>query len=178
MPEKINQNFSKIISSSFFLLFFLVPLFFLPLTSEIFEINKMLLSYALGVTIFWAWASKAFLGKNKNFEKTPLFWPLFTFWFSQLLATVFSIHPRTSLLGYYTRLNGGLFSLTLYLFLYFAFINNSENGQKTKRLFLGANLGAAFLVCSYGILQHYGIDDQFWVQDVKRRVFSTLGQPN
>ena len=178
MPEKINQNFSKIISSSFFLLFFLVPLFFLPLTSEIFEINKMLLSYALGVTIFWAWASKAFLGKNKNFEKTPLFWPLLAFWLSQLLATVFSIHPRTSLLGYYTRLNGGLFSLTLYLFLYFAFINNSENSQKTKRLFLGANLGAAFLVCSYGILQHYGIDEQFWVQDVKRRVFSTLGQPN
>ena len=177
MPEKINRSLSKIISSSFFLLFFLVPIFFLPLTSEIFEINKMLLSFVLGVTIFWAWASKAFLEKNKNFEKTPLFWPLLIFWFSQGLATVFSIHPRTSLLGYYTRLNGGLFSLTLYLFLYFAFINNSDS-QKTKKLFLGANFSALFLVCSYGILQHYGIDDQFWVQDVKRRVFSTLGQPN
>jgi len=174
---KISQSFSSFISISFFLLFFLVPIFFLPLTSEIFEINKMLLSFILGATIFWAWASKAFLGRNKNIKKTPLFWPLLVFWLSQGLATIFSIHPRTSLLGYYTRLNGGLLSLTLYIFLYFAFVNNSDD-QKNKSLFLSANLGALFLACSYGVLQHYGIDDQFWVQDVKNRVFSTLGQPN
>ena len=30
----------------------------------------------------------------------------------------------------------------------------------------------------YGFLEHFGIDDELWVQDVAHRVFSTLGQPN
>ena len=115
------------------------------------------------------------MGKNKNLEKT-LFGPCLLFGFPSF-GHRFLNSSSHLLTCYYTRLNGVLFSLTLYLFIYFALINNSDS-QKTKKLFLGANFSALFLVCSYGILQHYGIDDQFWVQDVKRRVFSTLGQPN
>jgi putative inorganic carbon (hco3(-)) transporter len=33
-------------------------------------------------------------------------------------------------------------------------------------------------VAIYGILEHFGIDKNLWVQDVQSRVFSTLGQPN
>lgn len=39
-------------------------------------------------------------------------------------------------------------------------------------------LASGFLVAAYGILEHFGIDEQYWVQDVKNRVFSTMGQPN
>jgi len=39
-------------------------------------------------------------------------------------------------------------------------------------------VASAFLVSIYGILEHYGIDRNLWVQDVQSRVFSTLGQPN
>ena len=34
------------------------------------------------------------------------------------------------------------------------------------------------IVSLYGILEHFGIDENYWVQDVRNRVFSTLGQPN
>ncbi len=39
-------------------------------------------------------------------------------------------------------------------------------------------LSSAMLVSIYGVLQHFGIDKEVWVQDVQNRVFSTLGQPN
>ncbi|MBI2036711.1 O-antigen ligase family protein, partial [Candidatus Microgenomates bacterium] len=34
------------------------------------------------------------------------------------------------------------------------------------------------IVAFYGVLEHFGIDKDYWVQDVQNRVFSTLGQPN
>lgn len=39
-------------------------------------------------------------------------------------------------------------------------------------------LSSAVLVSLYGVLEHFGIDKDLWVQDVTSRVFSTLGQPN
>ncbi|MFW6110229.1 MAG: O-antigen ligase family protein [Patescibacteria group bacterium] len=39
-------------------------------------------------------------------------------------------------------------------------------------------LTTGFLVSIYGIGQHFGIDNSYWIQDSTLRVFATLGQPN
>ena len=39
-------------------------------------------------------------------------------------------------------------------------------------------LASTVIVSLYGIAEHFGIDANAWVQDVRNRVFSTLGQPN
>src|SRR5581483_7547159 len=39
-------------------------------------------------------------------------------------------------------------------------------------------LTSGIFVSLYGVLEHFGIDKDYWVQDVQNRVFSTLGQPN
>ena len=41
-----------------------------------------------------------------------------------------------------------------------------------------AILSSATIVSLYAIFQHFGIDRDFWIQDVETRVFSTQGQPN
>jgi len=53
----------------------------------------------------------------------------------------------------------------------------SDLGFRIYRLLL-ITLLSGFLVSLYGILEHFGIDKNIWVQDVQNRVFSTLGQPN
>ncbi|PIS15352.1 hypothetical protein COT63_00485 [Candidatus Shapirobacteria bacterium CG09_land_8_20_14_0_10_38_17] len=179
MPKKIGSLAQKIIESSFYLLFFLTPLFLTTVNYELFEFNKMLLAYGLATIILSAWIVKIILQKKIIFQKTPLFWPLLLFLGSQIAATIYSIDLHTSIFGYYTRLNGGLLSIITYLILYFAFTSNINQAHpKFIHRCLTALTAAAFLVCSYGILEHFGIDDQYWVQDVKTRVFSTLGQPN
>jgi len=223
----------KIIEYSFYLLFALVPLILTPWNYELFEFNKMLLTYALTVIIIAAWLTKSNLVKKFIFRRTPLDIPILLFLGSQVVSTIFSIDHHTSFFGYYSRFNGGLLSIISYILLYYAFVSNFTSRQGTIRkersgkddpektirdrkkstipdrknsgskefrigeipdrknsgskefrigeipdriikimLFTGA------LISLYGILEHFGIDANYWVQDVQNRVFSTLGQPN
>jgi O-antigen ligase len=50
--------------------------------------------------------------------------------------------------------------------------------SKSTKTTLLSTVFTTVLVSVYGVLQHFGIDDDTWVQDVKNRIFSTLGQPN
>jgi len=162
--------------AAFILLFFLTPLILTTVNYELFEFNKMLFVYLLTITTLFLWAMKVISGQKFNLSATPLLKPFSFFLFIQILATIFSISPRTSFFGYYTRLNGGLLSSIAYFILYLALTNNFS--RQEAKTFLKTLMGSAFFVASYGVLEHWGIDARYWVQDVKRRVFSTLGQPN
>lgn len=176
MSEKIVGWCDGIITKSFYLLFFLVPLILTPYNYELFEYNKMMTTYVLTTFIMTAWVIKMILKKEIKIARTPLDLPLLLFLFSQIISTFFSIDPHVSLFGYYSRFNGGLFSTISYILLYCAFVTNFPK-EKIKTLLKTALL-SGFLVSIYGILEHFGIDKDIWVQDVQNRVFSTLGQPN
>jgi len=158
------------------ILVFFVPIILLPFTSELFEFNKIILVYILTILIVGSWAAKTILQRKFIFRRTILDIPLLFFLFSQIVSTIASFDGRTSLLGYYSRFNGGLSSSLCYGLLYWAWVSNINTKKTIKALrFLLASAG---LVSLYGILEHFGIDKDIWVQDVAARVFSTLGQPN
>src|SRR5258708_255262 len=98
---------TKILTYSFYILFFFTPLFFTPLNSELFEFNKMMLIYFLTTIITGAWFIRMLQEKKFLLRKTPLDLPLAFFLLSQIFSTITSIDPHTSLWGYYSRLNGG-----------------------------------------------------------------------
>ncbi|MBU0618782.1 O-antigen ligase family protein [Patescibacteria group bacterium] len=172
----LTKTCNQIITYSFYALFFLVPLILSPWNFELFEFSKMLLVYSLTIVITAAWLIKMLVRRRINFQATPLAIPLLIFFASQLISTVLSIEPHTSIWGYYSRSHGGLLSTISYLLLYWAFVSNMS--KKTALSALHRLLGSAALIAGYGILEHFGIDAQYWVQDVRNRVFSTLGQPN
>lgn len=166
----------KTINYLFALLFFLVPLVLFPETSELFEFNKMVLTYALTVLIAFVWLSRMVVERKIIFKRTFLDIPLVIFLLSQLLSTLVSVDTRTSFLGYYSRFHGGLLSTISYTVLYWAYVSNIKRKGVKKSFY--ALFASALVVSIYGILQHFGIDAHIWVQDVQSRVFSTLGQPN
>lgn len=166
----------RVIRWSYIALFTLVPIIFLPWTSELFEFNKIILTYALTTIIVGAWAIRCILEGRRIFTPTPLDLPLLIFLISQSLSLLFSIDMRTSVFGYYGRWNGGLLSLASYALLYWALVSNLD--KKFLPRLIGWLLVGSSAVAVYGIAQHYGIDAKIWVQDVQNRVFSTLGQPN
>jgi len=147
-----------------------------PWNYELFEFNKMLTVYFFALLIGASWLTKMILEKKFIFKRT--FWdiPLIIFFASQLISTIFSIDRHTSFWGYYSRFNGGLASTISYLVLYWAFVSNFNRKQALATLRI--SLLSTLLVSLYGIAEHFGIDTEKWVQDVKSRVFSTLGQPN
>lgn len=166
---------TKIIRFSFYLLFILVPLILTPWNYELFEYNKMVITYGIAVIILGAWIVKMFSDRQIRIAKTPLDIPIVLFVLSQLVSTVFSMDPHVSWFGYYSRFNGGMWSVLTYVALYYAFLSNVDV-FKTRLAKVILTTGA--VVAFYGVAEHFGIDKNLWVQDVQNRVFSTLGQPN
>jgi putative inorganic carbon (HCO3(-)) transporter len=184
---KLDSQLKKTIVLLFSGLFFFVPLFFTSVNSELFEFNKIILTYGFTCLIVGAWVARMAIQKKFLFKKTPLDIPLIIFLASQLLSLFFSIDQHTSFWGYYSRFNGGLLSLVAYSLLYWAFVSNCEAKDVLK--VLKTSLASALIVSIYGILEHFGhsfsclmftgnFDVGCWVQDVRNRVFASLGQPN
>jgi O-antigen ligase len=170
------QKIEKAIYFSFSLLFFLLPLIVIPVTSELFEFNKIVFLYILTTIITSFWLAKIIISQKLTFKKTPLDLPIITFLLANLISTYFSIDRHMSIFGYYSRFNGGLLSIVSYTLLYFAFVNNIKKEKVID--FIKITFASSVIVCLYAILQKAGIDKNIWVQDVQNRVFSTLGQPN
>ena len=189
MSNKISPICDKVIKYSFYLLFFLIPLILTPWNYELFEFNKMILTYLLTTIIVAAWLVKMARARRFLFRRTVLDIPLILFFASQFISTLFSIDRHISLWGYYSRFNGGLFSTISYLLLYWAYVSNLDK-KKTMRV-VRYTLISAILVCFWGIPAHFGYDptcllftghlgvDCWTAQFQPRlRIFSTLGQPN
>lgn len=177
----------KLLLLQFHLLIILVPLFFSSVNDELFEFNKMLLVYAFAATIATTWITKMIIARKVIWKRTPLDIPILLFFLSQVVSTVLSIHPRTSLIGYYSRFNGGLLSLISYLVLFYAAAGNMT--QKNVKAILKTLLLSGVIVSLYAFPEHFGaspscflishrITVDCWVQDVQSRVFGTFGQPN
>lgn len=184
---KITPKF--LITSSFNLLIFSVPLYFRFVNEELFEFNKMILVYALTTVIVFFWLVRMIMEKRLILKKTPLDFPLAAFVFSQFVSTIFSIHPHTSWFGYYSRFNGGFLSTITYVLLFYAFVSNFR--KKDLGSFFLSTFISGTMVSFYGILEHFGhsfsclmlpsgrsFGVDCWVQDVQSRVFASFGQPN
>jgi len=187
--NKLSGLCAPIIRISFGLLFILVPLILSPWNYELFEYNKMMVTYCLTAIILGAWTVKMIVDGEIRIKRTPLDIPIFLFALSQFISTIFSMDPHISWFGYYSRFNGGMVSVLTYIALYYAFVSNffptNENTQRNPKnvppfplRILQAMLVTGLVVSLYGIAEHFGIDKNLWVQDVQSRVFSTLGQPN
>ena len=178
----------NVIEYSFYSLFFFVPLIWLPLNSELFELNKITVTYILASIIFGAWVVKAIDEKKLYLKKTPLDIFILLFLVANILATIFSIDWYMSFFGYYSRFNGGLLSTITYIFLYYALITHFDKPKIVKLLLVG--FATSVLVSIYAILQHpnplfraddgsfRGIDQGYWDLQSHLRSFSFLGQQN
>jgi putative inorganic carbon (HCO3(-)) transporter len=136
----------------------------------------MMVTYAIAICIAAVWIIQMIREREIRIAKTPLDIPIIFFFLSQLISSLLSIDPHVSWMGYYSRFNGGMWSVVTYIILYYAFVTN-VTAQSIPR-YIRVIIGSAVVVSLYAILERLGIDKHLWVQDVQNRVFSTLGQPN
>ncbi len=186
-PLPVAARLPSVIRWIVYLTLLLTPFLFTWVNEELFEFPKMLLVYALvcaGITlavIDHAWRN------DWHWPRSKFDWLIGGFIVSQVLATVFSIHPRTSWLGYYTRFNGGLLSTLTFVGLYYLVIRYFSPRQlmRLSKVVVAVGVAAAL----YALPEHFGhspscllIAKSFtvscWVQEVQFRVFGTFGQPN
>jgi len=184
---------NKIIKHLYFFLFFFTPLIMCPLTSELFEFNKMLFIYLVATFIAFFWFLKMILLKKIILKKTPLDCFIFIFLLSQIVSTFFSIDFHTSFFGYYGRFNGGLLSIFTYIILFYGFVSNfsKKTDEDWVDLLLKTSLISSTIVILWGLPGKFGhdlscliftgrFDNSCWTEQFRpaERMFSTLGQPN
>ncbi len=178
---------TRLINFCFYLLFFLTPLIWTPINSELFEFNKMLFVHFLRAVILGCWVILMIRNRKLLINRTPLDFFIALFLLANILSTYFSIDVHTSLWGYYSRSNGGLRSTISFILLYYAFI--SVGPVKNVAKVIRAALFGGLFVSLWAIPEHLGVSyscliltgqatASCWVQDVQARVFATLGQPN
>ncbi len=170
------KNISKIIKFLYLTILFLTPFIFTFFNSELFEVPKMYFVYLITAIITFLHLINWIAGKIPLYKKNILSLFFLIFLISQTICTITSIDVHTSFFGYYSRLNGGLLSIICYFLLYICLLPYLD--EKLKTHIIITSLLSGFIVSIYGILEHFGIDKNLWVQDVQSRVFSTLGQPN
>ncbi len=169
-------DIKKTIFWLFFCLFFLLPLVFTPYNFELFEFNKTIILFAFAVLIGGLWLLACIKEKKCLYQPNLLTWPLLFFLLSQIISTITSSDKYMSLWGYYSRFHQSLLHTLAYLILFGAYVTWMDK-KKTIKIFQALSV-SVILISLYGLGQHFGIDANYWIQDVKNRVFSTLGQPN
>ncbi|MFH2118402.1 MAG: O-antigen ligase family protein [Candidatus Paceibacterota bacterium] len=181
------MNLVSLIITLYHGLFLLTPFIFTWTNSELFQISKMLFVYGFAIAIGTLWIMRMIIEKRFIWRKHPAVLLILIFLAGQAVATLFSIHLRTSLLGYYSRLNGGFLSSLAYAVLFLGLLNNVPKKQILPLLL--TNIVAASLVALYALPEHFGVSPSCylmyqevgvncWKQDVQTRVFGTFGQPN
>jgi len=186
MPTKLSKYCDGIIEAGWLAAVIVVPVFFNVYSSRIFEPDKITLLRTIALVILAAWIVKLLdqggfqwdlVPKGTSWFKTvrqiPLIVPVLAVAIVYIIATVFSVTPRVSLLGSYQRLQG-TYTTFSYLVVFAAMVGNLRRRAQVERL-ITTMIITSLPVSLYGILQRYQIDPVPWAGDVTIRVASNMG---
>jgi len=134
----------------------LMPLFFLPITTEFFEFNKQVLLIMGTILLMVAWALKIVVGKQVEISKSIIDIPLLAFLGVTLLATIFSQSKADSIYGstgrWFPSLLGCI-TLTLFYYLVSSGVDSIKNIKSIVNTFIIATTVNTFIT----ILSYFGI---------------------
>ena len=186
MPTKLSRYCDGIMEAAWLAAVILVPVYFNIYSSRIFEPDKIALLRSLALLILGAWSVKLVNEGGFRWEqlkpegshfkfitKIPLIAPVIALAILYILATIFSVTWRVSLLGSYQRLQGTYTTLS-YLVIFASMIANLRSRAQVERLITTIVL-TSLPVALYGILQRYKIDPIPWGGDTTIRIASSMG---
>ncbi|MFA5188641.1 MAG: hypothetical protein WC460_04750 [Patescibacteria group bacterium] len=126
----------------------LLPLFFIPLTTQFLEYSKVILFYLLVVLGCIFWLVKIFITKKLNLQTKWLDIPIIIFLLVYFLASLFSFDAYQSFLGRYLQIDFSFLTfvfLTLFYFLTSRFI---KTVQEIKTIFYCLTVSSLLLIIS------------------------------
>ncbi len=133
-----------VIKYGLYLLIFLIPLFFLPLNTNILELNKQLLLVVFALLLLIAWIGKMIAKGQMTMKKSWLNIGLALFAIVYLVSAILSKNLYQSLVGSGGVISESFFSLLALLIIFFVAVNNFKNRRDI--------LNAVFVLVCSGLL--------------------------
>ena len=156
MKEQLISIFEKIIEGGIIILAFLLPLFFLPITTDFFEFPKQLFLFFVVGILTVIWLIKMILERSIRILHNPLTVPILVFLGAFSVSTILSVHRFSSIFGPYPRLHGGLVSLVVYILIFFLIVSNIKEKKQIYRILTALSV-SGFLLAIIGILNFFDI---------------------
>lgn len=128
---------NKITLWSMYLIAFLLPIFYLPFTAEVIEINKQFLLYFLVIVALVSWLMGGIMDKKLSFVRTSLEIPLAIFLAITFISTLISVDRRVSFWGDYRSLSFGMVPLLFYTLLFVLALNTINTVKRLKTMLVG-----------------------------------------
>jgi tetratricopeptide (TPR) repeat protein len=153
--------YDRIIKWCLYLIVFLVPIFFLPLTSDFLELPKALLFYFLVLVAVLAWLTKMVVKKEIVFTRTFLDIPIIIFGLVYVASTIFSIDRYHSLVGAPGYFGETLLTVLFLIFFYFLATNNIRSRKEVLRL-VAAFLVSLALIIIFNLFKIFGSNFLPW----------------
>ncbi|MFC1621876.1 O-antigen ligase family protein, partial [Patescibacteria group bacterium] len=151
--NKSEFNLDKVFGVLLALLVFLMPVFFLPITTEFFEFNKLMLLTGFSIILTVLWIVKIVQKKGLGVVKSVIDLPLFLFTAVTVLSAIFSLNKDTSIFGSQGRWFPSMFSiLVMYVFYYILTANLKGRGAikaVVYSLLAGATASSLVTLFSY-----------------------------
>ncbi len=168
----LDEAIKKII----YVLIFLIPLWFLPITINTVEFNKQALMVLLIVVALILWSVKILNRGEIRWKSNILNIALGVFVLICIISTILSIRPYGSLVGWSDHLNGSLVNILCFIALYFLIVNNFKGLKESFNLLFTFMVSSA-VVSVIGLFQIWG-RFIFPLAITKTVSFNTIGSIN
>jgi tetratricopeptide (TPR) repeat protein len=154
------------------------PLFFLPITLDVLELNKQTLYIVLVLIATTAWFGKALADRKFTMARSWFNIVISLFGLGWLVTSLFSKDLYLSMFGNFGQMQASFATMAAVIVFYFLVINHI-NTTKKLYCYLVSFLLSSALVGIYGILQLFGIYTLGWLAPFTKSVsFNTIGTIN
>ncbi len=157
---------------------FLVPLWFLPFTIDVLELNKQTLLVVLTMVALITWLAQELLVKRFRISRSWIHLVVLVFMVGYFLASVFSQDRYLSLVGNLGQMQWSFVSLFAFVLFYFLLTNSVKTTARIYNLLL-VFLASSALVGLIGFLHLVGVTPINWISSiVMQNGFNTIGTPH
>jgi tetratricopeptide (TPR) repeat protein len=150
MLQVLDKISTKVLRIVPFLLSFLVPLFFLPTTSDYFAFNKYFLIAVIGTISLIAWCVRNLTRGKLHFTTSPALLPLVFLVIANIISSVWlSSTPHVSLFGQT--------SLFFFLAIIFITVTSSQKNRFTIDSAIYGFIASASFLSIFTLLHYFGL---------------------
>lgn len=132
-----------------------IPLLFLPHTSEFFEMPKIIFLAGIVIILLILWAINWIIQGRVVITKTPLDIPLLLLLLIIIASTFLSDSRYVSIYGNFPRLHGSMISWVAYILFYFIAVSNLKTQNQIRSVFY-ALIGSSVVVAVVSLASYFG----------------------
>ncbi len=174
---QIPKLLGRVVDACIMGLALLTPLWFLPFTLDVLELNKQTLLVALTMIALIAWVAKSLLERSITLTRSWLHLVVAFFLLGYLVTSLFSLDRYISFVGNIGQMQWAFATVAAFVVMYFIIVNRFRTTSRVYDTLLWFLLGSG-IAALYGLFQILGFHLFGAGTSIASKSFNTVGTIN